>query len=109
MVILHRPIWPAITIAAYNIVAYDGKQVTFRYRDSQTQDWQTLTEPADRFLWQVLQHVLPKGLRRLREYGFLHIGARRKQRTCPCCGRPLNLAFWRQLCRWPVIRRRCTE
>lgn len=112
-----------------NIVAYDGEQVTFRYRDSQTQRWQTLTEPADRFLWRVLQHVLPKGLRRVREYGFLHSGARktlhrlqlllrvtlsstvavsqpRKQRTCPCCGQPMSLTFWRRPCRWPVIRRR---
>jgi len=112
-----------------NIVAYDSEQVTFRYRDSQTQCWQTLTEPADRFLWRVLQHVLPKGLRRVREYGFLHSGARktlhrlqlllrvtlpsmatvsqpRKQRACPCCGQPMSLTVWRQPCRWPVIRRR---
>lgn len=115
-----------------NIVAYDGEQVTFRYRDSQTRHWETLTEPACRFLWRVLQHVLPKGLRRVREYGFLHSGARktlhqlqlllcvtlpstatvsqpRKQRACPCCGRPMNLTFWRRPCRWPVIRRRCPE
>ena len=112
-----------------NIVAYDGEQVTFRYQDSETQRWQTLTEPADRFLWRVLQHVLPKGLRRAREYGFLHSGARktlhrlqlllhvtlpltnvsqpRKQRACPCCGEPMSLTFWRRPCRWPVIRRRC--
>jgi len=92
-----------------NIVRYDGEQVTFRYQDSETRRWQTLTEPACRVLWRVLQHVLPKGLRRAREYGFLHSGARktprrlqlllyvtlpstgtvtqpRKQRACPCCG-----------------------
>nr|WP_278248729.1 transposase [Marinobacter halodurans] len=113
-----------------NIVDYDGERVTFRYQDSQTQEWRTLTEPAARFLWRVLQHVLPKGLRRVREYGFLHSGARktlhrlqwlldvtppwtgtvsqpRKPRACPCCGQPMSLTFWRRPCRWPVIRRRC--
>lgn len=112
-----------------NIVAYDGEQVTFRYQDSQSQCWHTLTEPAIRFLWRVLQHVLPKGLRRVREYGFLHSGARktlhrlqwllqvalpwaetltqpRRQRACPCCGQPMTMAFWRRPCRWPVIQRR---
>lgn len=115
-----------------NIVAYDGAQVTFRYQDSQTRHWQTLTEPAHRFLWRVLQHVLPKGLRRVREYGFLHGGARktlhrlqlllrvaapwtgpltqpRKHRACPCCGQPMGFTFWRRPCRWPVVKtqRRC--
>ena len=112
-----------------NIVAYDGEQVTFRYQNSETQRGETLTEPAARFLWRVLQHVLPKGLRLAREYGFLHSGARktlhrlqlllyvtlpstgtvgppRKQRACPCCGQPMNLTFWRRPSRWPVIRRR---
>lgn len=112
-----------------NIVAYDGEHVTFRYQESQTQRWETLTEPADQFLWRVLQHVLPKGLRRVREYGFLHSGARktlhrlqlllhvalpssgtvaqpRKQRSCPCCGQPMAMTFWRRSCRWPVVRRR---
>ncbi|SOB75520.1 Transposase zinc-binding domain-containing protein [Marinobacter sp. LV10R510-11A] len=113
-----------------NIVDYDGEQVTFRYQDSQTRRWQTLTEPASRFLWRVLQHVLPKGLRRVRAYGFLHGGARktlhrlqlrlqvalpgivtqpRKQRVCPCCGEPMGITLWRRPCRWPgpTIRRRC--
>lgn len=111
-----------------NIVAYDGEQVTFRYQDSQSGCWQTLTEPAWRFLWRVLQHVLPKGLRRVREYGFLHSGARktlhrlqlllrvalpwagavqpRRQRVCPCCGEPMAMTFWRRSCRWPLTTAR---
>ena len=30
------------------------------------------TLPGADFLWLVLQHVLPKGLRRSRNFGFLH-------------------------------------
>jgi hypothetical protein len=29
------------------------------------------------FLWLVLQHVLPKGFRRVRDYGFLHANAKK--------------------------------
>ncbi|XZZ64115.1 transposase [Microbulbifer sp. SSSA002] len=29
------------------------------------------------FLWLLLQHVLPKGFRRVRNYGFLHSNAKR--------------------------------
>ena len=32
----------------------------------------TRTLPGADFLWLVLQHVLPKGLRRSRNFGFLH-------------------------------------
>ncbi|XZZ03073.1 transposase [Microbulbifer sp. ZKSA006] len=33
--------------------------------------------PSADFLWLVLQHVLPKGFRRVRDYGFLHSNAKR--------------------------------
>jgi hypothetical protein len=33
--------------------------------------------PGEDFLWLVLQHVLPKGFRRVRDYGFLHGNAKR--------------------------------
>ena len=52
-------------------------QVTFRYRDSKTRKWQTRTLPGAEFLWLVLRHVLPRRLRRARNFGFLHPNAKR--------------------------------
>ena len=39
----------------------------------------SLTEAqlTDYFLWRVLQHVLPKGFRRVRNFGFLHTNCKR--------------------------------
>lgn len=51
--------------------------VTFRYVDSTTQQWQYRTLAIADFLWRLLQHVLPKGFRRVRDYGFLHGNAKR--------------------------------
>jgi len=51
-------------------------QGAFRYKDSQTKQWKTRKETAVKFLWLVLQHVLPKGLRRVRDYGYLHGNAK---------------------------------
>ena len=46
--------------------------VTFQYRDAKTDKMAVRTLPGADFLWLVLQHVLPKGLRRARNFGFLH-------------------------------------
>ena len=51
--------------------------VTFRYIDSDTNQTCTRTLPGEEFLWLVLRHVLPKGFRRVRDYGFLHGNAKR--------------------------------
>jgi hypothetical protein len=92
-----------------DILRCKNGQVTFRYRDSKTQRVQTRTVSGEHFLWLLLQHVLPKGLRRARNFGLLHPNSRHKvqliqllQRfnparliaalpdrpavTCPCCG-----------------------
>lgn len=97
-----------------NILKHQDGQVTFQYQDARTKHWKTLTEPAVQFLWRVLQHVLPKGLRRTRDYGFLHGNAHRIRkrlqlilrvkpprqtdlqrkklvRLCPCCGHPMQV------------------
>jgi Putative transposase/Transposase zinc-binding domain len=55
-----------------DILACDDGQVTFRYTDSKTRRRQTRTLPGAAFLWLLLRHVLPKGLRRARHFGFLH-------------------------------------
>jgi hypothetical protein len=55
-----------------DIIACDDGQVTFRYQDSKSRRRQTRTLPGAAFLWLLLRHVLPKGLRRARNFGFLH-------------------------------------
>jgi hypothetical protein len=63
-------------ISEKQIIADDGKHITFRYRDGKTGDYRTRTMSGENFLWLLLQHVLPKGFRRVRDYGFLHGNAR---------------------------------
>ena len=55
-----------------DIVRCEDGQVTFRYRDAKTATMAVRTLGGAAFLWLVLQHVLPKGLRRSRNFGFLH-------------------------------------
>ena len=45
--------------------------VTFRYTEN-TGKVKTRILPGAEFLWLLLRHVLPKGFRRTRDYGFLH-------------------------------------
>lgn len=60
-----------------NILADDGQQVTFKYTDSETKATMTRTLKGEDFLWLLLQHVLPKGFRRARDFGFLHGNAKK--------------------------------
>lgn len=53
-------------IQEHDIVACENGQVTFRYRDSNTQQWAYRTVSGATFLWLLVQHVLPKGFRRAR-------------------------------------------
>lgn len=66
-------------IREQDIIGFDPehKRVTFRYRDSKTKIAATRTLPLVQFLWQLMIHVLPKGFRRVRDYGFLSASARR--------------------------------
>jgi hypothetical protein len=66
-------------IASKNLVAFDrdAGTVTFAYTDAQTQCRATRTLPIADFLWRLMTHVLPSGLRRSRDYGFLHGNAKR--------------------------------
>jgi len=53
------------------LASKDGK-VTFRYMDAKAKRYRTRTVPGEYFLWLLMQHVLPKGFRKVRCYGFLH-------------------------------------
>ena len=64
-------------IAEKNIIRDHAGQVTFRYTEGQTGSIKTRTLPGDQFLNIVLQHALPKGFRRVRDYGFLHGNAKK--------------------------------
>ena len=68
---LGRYLYRGVVQEADILGCMDGN-VTFRYRDAKTDKTQTRTLPGADFLWLVLQHVLPKGLRRSRNFGFLH-------------------------------------
>ena len=49
----------------------DGK-VTFKYINGKTNKTESRTLDGADFLWMLLQHVLPKGFRRSRDFGLLH-------------------------------------
>jgi len=95
-----------------NIVSNENGIVTFKYTDSETGTTQFRQLKGEDFCWLVLQHVLPKGFRRVRDYGFLHGNAKKKwllvQRVlqvakkiisfrprpvfkCPHCQSPMNI------------------
>ena len=64
-------------ISENNIVSNQNGNVTFKYVESRTGKTRYLTLKGEDFLWLVLQHVLPKSFRRVRDYGFLHGNAKR--------------------------------
>jgi len=60
-----------------DIVACEEGKVTFRYQNSTTKEMEYRTVSGTEFLWLVLQHVLPRGFRRARNFGFLHPNSKR--------------------------------
>jgi hypothetical protein len=62
--------------SAERILADDGQFITFTYRDSQARSTRTLRLTAEHFLHRFLQHVLPRGLQRVRHFGFLSPAAK---------------------------------
>ena len=112
-----------------DIVACENGQVTFRYQNSKTKKPEYRTVPGATFLWLILQHVLPKGFRRARNFGFLHSNCKRlialiqylfgfdpnralaliKKRpkpTCSCCGAAMEIVRTRILRLFRVPARR---
>ena len=64
-------------ISNKNIVADDGINVTFNYTDSTTRQIKTRKLAGEDFIALLLQHTLPKGFRRARDFGFLHGNAKK--------------------------------
>lgn len=59
-------------ISEKSIIKNENGEVTFHYKNSKTKQMETRTLDGEDFLMLILQHVLPKGFRRTRDYGFLH-------------------------------------
>ena len=64
-------------ISNHSIVSDDGEYVTFKYKDGESGEMRTRRLRGEDFLALVLQHTLPKGFRRARDYGFLHGNSKR--------------------------------
>lgn len=92
-----------------DILSCQDGRVTYRFQNSKTKRFEIKTVSGVRFLWLILQHVLPKGFRRARNFGFLHPNSKqlikvlhyvlkfdpikllaklrqRPQLICDCCG-----------------------
>jgi hypothetical protein len=109
-------------ISEKNIVANQNGKVTFKYVESESGETKFRTLKGEDFLRLILLHVLPKGFRRVRDYGFLHSNAK-KMRTfiqlilhiilqqirlrskpvfqCPCCKSPMMIVKFRRNVRCP--------
>ncbi len=92
-----------------DILSCDKGNVTFRYQNSQTRRTETRTLSGVAFLRLILQHILPKGYRRARNFGFLHPNSKlillvqlrkrvvlpiqqsRPASRCKCCGGEMKI------------------
>ena len=59
------------------IKSHRNGMVTFEYIDSDTNKVARRQLTGADFCWHILQHVLPKGFRRVRDYGFVHGNAKK--------------------------------
>ena len=95
-----------------DIISCDNGMVTFRYTQN-TGEVKTRTLPGAEFLLLLLQHVLPRGFRRTRTFGFLHAnskklirllqylfrcrvllpgkGVKKRPIVCKICGGPMKI------------------
>lgn len=73
------------------IIATDRKKVSFWWKDRSDRDRSKIeTIPGCEFVARYLRHVLPKGMRAIRYYGYCHPAARRtRERVALHTSRPL--------------------
>jgi hypothetical protein len=61
-----------VAISNHRLLAFDGERVTFRWKDyAHGKKHRKMTLTAAEFLRRFLQHVLPRGFVRIRQFGFL--------------------------------------
>jgi len=103
-----------VAISNHRLLAFDGDHVTFRWKDyAHDSARRTMTLTAHEFLRRFVQHVLPRGFVRIRQFGLLANHCRttclalarrllRQRRgltspphphtwTCPRCGHPMAI------------------
>ena len=97
-----------------DILKCEDGMITFRYLHAKSKEYRTRIVTGEYFLFLLMLHVLPKGFRRTRCYGFLHPGSKKlikllqiilrmnpfrmfkklKERatiTCPVCGAKMRI------------------
>jgi len=110
---LGRYLYRGVILEKNILESKDGK-VTFRYLHAKTKQYRTRTVTGEYFLYLLMQHVLPRGFRKVRCYGFLHPCSKRliqflqlilrvkpsrmfkktKERAkilCPACGKTMKI------------------
>jgi hypothetical protein len=70
-----------VALTNNRIEKLDNDRITFRYRESDTGMWRRTTLPALEFIRRFLQHVLPRGLHKIRYYGLLSSINRKRLNT----------------------------
>jgi len=70
-----------VAISDRRIAACSETHVTFRYRKSGSRRSRTMTLKAEEFVRRFLQHVLPRGLQKVRHYGFLSPNSRQSAQS----------------------------
>jgi hypothetical protein len=104
-----------VAISNHRLIAFDGERITFRWKDYTHGDqWRTMTLTALEFLRRFVQHVLPRGFVRIRQFGYLANACRTAALTlartllarappsrvsasstavwtCPRCGTPMTV------------------
>ena len=104
-----------VAISNHRLIAFDGERVTFRWKDyAHEGQRRTMTLTAMEFLRRFVQHVLPRGFVRIRQFGYLANACRTARLTlarrllrrsppsatppptaatwgCPQCGAPMRI------------------
>ncbi|ANB01581.1 hypothetical protein ECTOBSL9_0727 [Ectothiorhodospira sp. BSL-9] len=68
-----------IAITNRRILGVDDDGVQFTYKDYRSEQRKVMTLTGQEFVRRFLQHILPKGLMRVRHYGFLANRCRRRK------------------------------
>ncbi len=72
-----------IAIANHRIQSIEDGIIAFSYLDNRDGQEKVMRLPADEFIRRFLTHILPKGFRRVRYYGFL-VNSRRQEKLTRC-------------------------
>jgi hypothetical protein len=118
-----------VAISNNRIKSIENNAIKFTYKDHERKTWKTMKLKPMEFIRRFLQHVLPKGLMKIRHYGFLNPNSDfsierlreiissihnvikdistpipkpiKHKIKCACCGNPLRfIAFLKPAPRW---------